>query len=61
MTDVDLMPYGKYKGEQMANVPPEYLLWLFENNKCSGNVKAYIEDAMDFLKGEIKLKKKNQQ
>lgn len=58
LKDSDLMPWGIHKGEKMANIPPEYLLWLHENDKCSGNVKAYIEDAMEFLKGEIAQNKK---
>lgn len=28
MTDQDLMPFGKYKGEKMEDVPASYLLWL---------------------------------
>ena len=59
MKDNDLMPYGIHKGKHMIDVPPEYLIWLYENDKCSGQVKEYIEDCMDFLKGEIKLKQKN--
>jgi uncharacterized protein (DUF3820 family) len=31
MTDNDLMPFGKFKEEKMANVPPEHLLWFFEH------------------------------
>ncbi len=56
MKDTDLMPWGLHVGKMMANVPPEYLLWLFENNKCSGNVKKYIIDNMDSIKLEIKQK-----
>lgn len=50
MKDTDLMPYGKYKGEKMANVPASYLIWLYENNKCFGEVLKYISDNMDVLK-----------
>ena len=39
MTDESIMPWGKHKGEKMANAPPSYLLWLLENNKCGGEVK----------------------
>lgn len=42
LTDNDLMPWGKHQGEKMANVPAPYLLWLLDNNKCSGDVKKYI-------------------
>jgi uncharacterized protein (DUF3820 family) len=58
MTDSDRMPWGKYQGEKMANVPPEYLLWLLNENKCSGEVKAYIIENKDILLEEIELKKK---
>jgi uncharacterized protein (DUF3820 family) len=47
--DTDLMPWGKHKGIKMANVPSSYLLWLLENNKCSGDVKQYIEDNLEVL------------
>ena len=36
------MPYGKHKGENMDDIPPEYLLFLLDNKRCSGNVYAYI-------------------
>lgn len=42
--DTTLMPWGRYKGEMLANVPDKYLLWLYENNKAHGLLKAYIHD-----------------
>ena len=54
MTDSSLMPFGAHKGQKMANVPDHYLKWLYENKKCSGEVKAYIEDNAKTLKIEIK-------
>lgn len=56
MTDNSLMPYGKYKGQKMANIPPDYLIWLFENNKCTPEVAKYITENLDVLKAEIELK-----
>ena len=53
MEDTDLMPYGKFKGDKMENVPAYYLIWLYDNNKCSGEVKDYIIDNMDVLQKEI--------
>lgn len=58
MTDESIMPFGKYKGEKMADVPADYLLWLYENNKCGGEVKAYIEDNLQVIKDEIKRAKR---
>lgn len=52
------MPYGKHKGEKMINVPAHYLIWLLENDKCSGDVKKYIEENKDVLKTELNKNKK---
>ena len=53
MKDDDKMPFGKYQGEKMANVPSEYLLWLYENGKCYGPVKDYIIENLETIKAEI--------
>ena len=58
MNDSSLMPYGKYQGQKMANVPPEYLLWIFENNKCTSEVAKYISENMDAIKAEIEYQNK---
>lgn len=53
MTDNDLMPFGKYKGTKMANVPAHYLLHLFNNcDWLSGKVKSYIVDNLEELRSE---------
>lgn len=55
MKDTDLMPFGKYKGTPMANVPDSYLLWLYGElkegerkgiKKMEGhdNIVSYVED-----------------
>jgi uncharacterized protein (DUF3820 family) len=54
LTDESTMPFGKYKGQKMANVPADYLIWLYENNKCSNDVREYIEDNLEVLRFEIK-------
>ena len=56
--DNSIMPFGKYKGEKMANVPSEYLIWLYENSKVYGGVKEYIKENLDVLKSEIEYKNK---
>jgi len=58
MTDESIMPYGIHKGKKMADVPASYLLWLYENQKCSGEVKAYIRENLDVIKGQIAYDKK---
>ena len=47
-----VVPFGKYKGKQMVQVPASYLLFLYETNKCSPRVKEYIEDNFQVLKKE---------
>lgn len=59
MTDESTMPIGKYKGEKLANVPPDYLLWLYENGNIYGELKEYIKDNLDVIKSEIEYKNKS--
>lgn len=54
LTDKSPMPFGIHKGTSMANVPAEYLLWLYDNGKCSQEVRDYIEDNLDVLRQEVK-------
>jgi uncharacterized protein (DUF3820 family) len=54
LEDTDLMPWGKYKGQEMQDVPATYLIWLLENEKCSGDVKNYILENKEVLELEIK-------
>lgn len=61
LTDKSPMPWGKYQGEPMGWVPASYLIFLYDNNKCSGAVKAYIEENMDVLQHEVNQHKKKDQ
>jgi uncharacterized protein (DUF3820 family) len=54
LTDDSLMPWGKHKGMQMANVPADYLLYLYEEDKMSGEVLEYVKDNIEVLRQEIK-------
>lgn len=54
MTDKDKMPYGQYQGQPIVNVPAHYLIWLYDNGRCSGNVKQYIKDNLEVLRTEVK-------
>lgn len=53
-TDETLMPWGIYKGNKMANIPADYLIWLYDNNKCDKYVRSYIEENLDVLRVEVK-------
>lgn len=54
MDDSTPMPFGKHKGEKMANVPADYLLWLYYQSWIAAwpDVQSYISDNMDVLKKE---------
>lgn len=52
-TDNTPMPWGKHKGKKLANVPADYLLWLYDHDLKVGPLRAYIEENMDALKSEI--------
>ena len=59
LTDESLMPFGKYKGTKMANVPADYLVWLLNNGCNVGLVADYIRDNLDVLNAEIERKNKS--
>jgi len=58
MTDSDIMPWGMHKGKKMEEVPDDYFLYLWENDKCSGQVKLYIKNNLDAIKANVNRKKK---
>jgi hypothetical protein len=60
-TDESLMPFGKYKGQALANVPAHYLLWCYENIDLRDPLKTYIVSNLDVIKDEVKKRqqKKN--
>jgi len=53
-TDNTLMPFGTHKDKKLANVPAEYLIYIYENFNLNSKLKAYIKDNLDTLKQEIK-------
>lgn len=45
LMDEDPMPFGKYEGVRMDEVPKSYLLWLYKDGEMQeGNLKEYIEE-----------------
>ncbi|WAX05448.1 hypothetical protein AS73P1_00028 [Alistipes phage AS73P1] len=54
LTDSDLMPQGKFKGQTMENVPYWHLLWLADQPFCRADVKQYVEENRDVLNEEYK-------
>ena len=57
MDDNSIMPWGKYRGEKMANVPASYLLWLFSQHKLRDDIKKYVEENILILEKEVENNK----
>jgi len=53
-TDQTLMPWGKHKGSKLVDIPPAYLLWLFEQTwiKDYPGLHAYLKKNEDLLMSE---------
>jgi len=49
MDDNSLMPFGKHKGEKLANVPDSYLLYIYQQGWAKGPLKKYIEENLDSI------------
>lgn len=65
LQDTDPMPFGKYKGKPMAQVPASYLFWLeekitatFYNNRTlqEKEIMAYVKENRQVLEKEITRK-----
>lgn len=55
------MPFGIHQNKVLASVPADYLIWLFDNNKCNSDLREYIKDNMNVLKEEIRLEQQKRQ
>lgn len=55
LTDESPMPFGKHKGKKLANVPADYLLWIYGSGILPSfkNLEEYIEENMNVLKQEM--------
>lgn len=47
-----IMPFGKYKGEQLLDIPASYLEWIYDNLELNGDLEQAVSDAIDILRGE---------
>jgi len=57
--DNSLMPFGKYKGYAMVNVPPDYLRWCWDNiTTLRPDIKDYIQRNLDVIDWQIARGKK---
>ncbi len=56
--DTTPMPFGKYKGKQLQDVPASYLLWLWDEKLplYDKALEAYILENLDVLRHQTKKK-----
>lgn len=54
LTGRSLMLFGKYQGYEIKDVPPGYLLWIYDNLSLRDDLKEYIEKRRDSLEAEKK-------
>lgn len=52
LSDYDMIPFGKYKDREMADVPASYLLWLWDEHYTNIEVDNYISNNLNALKQE---------
>ncbi|MBK3516685.1 putative quorum-sensing-regulated virulence factor [Carboxylicivirga marina] len=59
--DNDEMPFGKHRGTKMANVPAQYLKYIYDEGIVSikrwNDVYWYIRDNMDAIEKELNEQK----
>jgi len=58
LTDESPMPWGIHQGKPLDEVPPEYLIWMYENDKLKGDLKRYAQENLEVLKMQITNAKK---
>lgn len=62
MTDADdiRIPFGKYQGTRIGDVPASYLIWLLEQGGPDRHpeIRDYIEEHEDDLRLEIEQEKR---
>jgi hypothetical protein len=58
MDDNSIMPFGKFQGQKMANVPATWLLWADKNIvTLRTDIKMYIEENRQVLEMQAKSTK----
>jgi hypothetical protein len=58
LQDTDKMPWGKYKGEKMEDVPASYLFWLWTNERDPMNQKVKVDPVANYIYRNINVLKK---
>lgn len=43
LTEEDIIDYGKYKGTKLKNIPASYLLWVYDNDRATPEIRRYVK------------------
>lgn len=43
-----IMPFGKYAGEYVCDLPLNYLQWLYDKSQISGDLLEAVKQAIDY-------------
>ena len=53
-TDETPMPFGKYLGVKLKDIPASYLVWIYENcEELNFNLKQYLKVNLHILELEV--------
>jgi hypothetical protein len=47
-----IMPFGKYKGQQVEDIPDGYLRWALENCNLTADLQKEMEDQLGAREGQ---------
>jgi uncharacterized protein (DUF3820 family) len=50
-----MMPFGMYRNKKLCNVPADYFLFIYRENKLNEPLKKYIEENLEVLEAEEKI------
>ncbi len=56
LTDESKMPFGKFKGLTLAEIPDSYFVYLYDNGLEPGDLKMYIEESVPAIANTIHKK-----
>ena len=49
MTDESILPFGKYKGKQLKDIPDSFFIYLYDRKQLKGELKEYAEQRVPQL------------
>ena len=51
-TDKMTMPFGKYKGENIEDLPSDYITWVLTNTSVGPKLQKCLQDQLDLREGK---------